>query len=217
MKAKIGYRKISKKTGVYLHNEDRLDERIKYAETPQRFIGYSRRRSRRAQSREFVTVQPNEALSTLSKGKITITNALFGKYYFTVDETLIEPDSISLIEAKHSRRAKMPSKNDIKDGLIKMMLYTNLRNVKLGEKKLKSKPVIRLTSSKLKGSIDSNSPTIALQDYALENSLNRRQTLFLVKLFTEARANGFKIILEKGSSAKSLTAKYPFENLGLSK
>ncbi|HEV8158784.1 MAG TPA: hypothetical protein VGP58_07130, partial [Pyrinomonadaceae bacterium] len=86
-KAKLAYQKISEKTKTYLHDEAKLDELIKYAETPQRFIGYSRRNSQNAQEREFVTVQPNESLSTLSKGKITITNALYGKYYFTVDET----------------------------------------------------------------------------------------------------------------------------------
>ena len=201
-KAKFAYRKISKKTATYLHNEDRLNERIKFAETPQRFIGYSRRRSRNAQAREFVTIQPNEALSTLSKAKVTITNALYGKFYFTVDETLLEPKSISLIEAKHSRRSKMPSKNDIKDGLIKMMLYTNLKNVKFGERRLKHKTMIRLTSSKLIGSINSNSSQGIVKSFVVRNSLGVRQAEFLIKIFQEARANNFIITLEKGVTGK---------------
>jgi|GEM_PF-141912 len=201
-KAKFAYRKISKKTDTYLHNEDRLNERIKFAETPQRFIGYSRRRSRRAQAREFATIQPNEALSTLSKAKVTITNALYGKFYFTVDETLLKPQSISLIEAKHSRRSKMPSKNDVKDGLMKMMLYTNLRNVRFGGKKLKHKTMIRLTSSKFTGSISSNSSPEKVKIFVVRNSLSLGQIRFLTKIFQEARANNFTIILHRGETGK---------------
>jgi hypothetical protein len=201
-KAKLAYREISKKTETYLHDESKLDELIKYAETPNRFIGYSRRNSQNAQTREFLTIQPNEALSTLSKGKITITNALFGKYYFTVDETIIEPKTLSLIEAKHSSREILPSKNDIKDGLIKMMLYTNLQNVKYGEKSVNYKVVIRLTSSKMKGAINSDASIEVLENFANKNLINSRQKQFIEKLFEEARANNFTIILEKGETSK---------------
>lgn len=121
-KAKLAYRKISKETKTYLHDEAVLDEMINYTSTPQKFIEFSRRRSQKAQAREFVTEQPKEALSTDTKAKVTINNALFGKYFFTCDETKIEPTTVYLIEAKHSQRSKFPSANDIKDGLIKMML-----------------------------------------------------------------------------------------------
>ena len=155
-KAKLAYRKISKATKTYLHDEATLNELINYAATPQKFIEFSRRKSRQAQAREFQTDQPKEALATDTKSKITITNALFGKYFFTVDETKFEPKSIYLIEAKHSSRGKFPSRGDIKDGLIKMMLYTNLRSVKVGIKSYDLKVQIRLTSNRLKGSMDSD-------------------------------------------------------------
>ncbi len=133
-KAKLAYREISKNTKTYLHDESTLDQLIKYTETPQTFIEFSRRKSQKAQNREFVTEQPKEALSTDTKAKVTINNALFGKYFFTCDETKLESKTVYLIEAKHSQRAKFPSRNDIKDGLVKMMLYTNLNNVKVGTK-----------------------------------------------------------------------------------
>ena len=202
VKAKTAYRAISEGTKTYLHNEDKLDEIIKYAETPERFIGYSRRNSQSAQNREFVTIQPNEALSTLSKAKITITNALFGKYYFTVDETIITTKTIELIEAKHTSRAKFPSKNDIKDGLVKMMLYTNLKSVKLGEKPLAYEVKIRLTSAKLKSSIDSKASVETFDKFCAENLIDQRQKAFLTELFTEANENNFTVILEKGEVAK---------------
>ena len=199
-KAKSSYKKIAEKTKTYLHDESKLDELIKYAETTERFIGYSRRNSQNAQEREFVTIQPNESLSTLSKGKITITNALYGKYYFTVDETKIDSKTVYLIEAKHTKRAKFPSKNDIKDGLIKMMLYTNLQNVKYGKTPLDYKVQIRLTSEKLEGSINSNDAAEVFDKFCKDNLINAKEKTFLSKLFEEARKNNFTVILEHGET-----------------
>lgn len=200
-KAKISYQKISKETKTYLHDESALNELIKYAETPEKFIEFSRSKSQKAQNREFVTDQPKEALATDTKAKVTITNALFGKYFFTVDETKIEPETVYLIEAKHSQRAKFPSENDIKDGLVKMMLYTNLRNVKIGNKNVNCKVRIRLTSSKLTGSIDSNASAANFEKFAAENLFEVKQKNFFAKLFEEARANNFTIILEHAETA----------------
>ncbi|HSK72379.1 MAG TPA: hypothetical protein VK892_11820 [Pyrinomonadaceae bacterium] len=206
-KAKLAYREISKNTKTYLHNEDGLNELINYAETPQKFIEFSRQKAQKAQAREFKTLQPKEALSTNTKGKVTIINALFGKYFFTVDETRIEPQIVYLIEAKHSQRSKMPSRNDIKDGLIKMMLYTNLKNVKIGAKPVDYKTAIRLTSSKLEGSITSEARDEELEKFCSENLIDAANKNFLKKLFQEARENKFTVILEKGGTAKHLEIK----------
>ena len=201
-KARLAYAEISKQTKTYLHDETALIELIKFTETPQKFIEFSRLKSRQAQSREFVTDQPKESLASDTKGKVTITNALFGKYFFTVDETRLEPKTVYLIEAKHSSRAKLPSKNDIKDGLIKMMLYTNLHNVKVGAKPLGLKVQIRLTSSKLVGSITSEMSDEVLSKFCSDNLIDTANKEFLKKLFHEARENKFTIILEHAETAK---------------
>lgn len=206
-KARLAYREISKNTKTYLHSETSLNELINYAETPQKFIEFSRQKAQKAQAREFKTLQPKEALSTDTKGKVTITNALFGKYFFTVDETRIEPQTVHLIEAKHSQRAKMPSRNDIKDGLVKMMLYTNLRNVKLGAKQINYKTAIRLTSSKLEGSITSDAKEEELEKFCSQNLIDAANKNFLKNLFHEARENKFTVVLEKGETAKQMEIK----------
>jgi ASC-1-like (ASCH) protein len=201
-KAKLAYRRISKETKTYLHDETALNEVINYTATPQKFIEFSRRKSRQAQAREFQTDQPKEALATDTKSKITITNALFGKYFFTVDETKFEPQTIYLTEAKHSSRRKFPSRSDIKDGLIKMMLYTNLRQVKVGAKAFDYKVRIRLTSNQLKGSLDSEAKDEAIEKFFVSNSFDSADVNFFAKLFREARANKFTIILEHAETAK---------------
>jgi hypothetical protein len=96
-----------------------------------------------------LTVQPKEIPATQTKAKITITNYPGGKYFFTVDEILIIDEKLFLIESKHSKGAKLPSVGDIKDGLLKMMLYTNLENVSIDDKSFASLPILRLTSEKI--------------------------------------------------------------------
>ena len=201
-KAKLAYNKISKDTKTYLHDETALDNLIKVAETPQKFLEFSRAKSQKAQAREFVTEQPKEALATDTKAKVTINNALFGRYFFTCDETKLEPKTVYLIEAKHSQRSKFPSKNDIKDGLIKMMLYTNLTNVKVGAKPYDLKVQIRLTSNQLNGSTNSDANAAEIEKFFADNTFGSADRNFFLKLFTEARVNKFTIILEHGETAK---------------
>lgn len=201
-KAKLAYQKIAQETKTYLHDSTALDELIKAAETPQKFLEFSRNKSQKAQAREFVTDQPKEALSTDTKAKVTINNALFGKYFFTCDETKIENKIIYLIEAKHSVRAKMPSKNDIKDGFVKMMLYTNLDNVKVGAKPSAFKVQIRLTANQLKGSVNSDSRDEELSKFLTENAFTSKEADFIKNIFQEAKENNFKIILEHAETAK---------------
>ncbi len=201
-KAKSAYAEISKTTKTYLHDSTVLDELIKYAETPQKFIEFSRTKAQTAQNREFETLQPKEALASDTKAKVTINNALFGKYYFTCDETKIEGKTLYLIEAKHSQRSKFPSKNDIKDGLIKMMLYTNLTNVKIGKNQVELGVKIRLTSNQLKGSISSDAKEEEIGLFLTENTFAVQDKEFFKKLFQEARENKFTIILEHAETAK---------------
>ncbi len=200
--AKDAYKQISDKTKTALHDSQSLDELINYAETPQKFIEFSREKSQKAQSREFVTDQPKEALSTDTKGRVTITNSLFGKYYFTCDETKIEDKTVFLIEAKHSSRNILPSESDIKDGLLKMMFYTNLQNVRIGKNKFESKAMIRLTSSKMVGSINSNATAEELENFFKANLFDLKAKDLIKNLFTEAKENNFTIILEQAETSQ---------------
>jgi hypothetical protein len=201
-KAKFAYREISKRTKTYLHDETALDEIIKYAETPQKFVEFSRLKAQKAQRREAQTKQPKEALASDTKENITITNALFGKYFFTVDETRREPQTVYLIEAKHSERSRLTNESDIKDALIKMMIYTNLRNVRVAGKPRDFWVVLKLTSSKINGSINSTAKDEELSKYCSDNLIDSARKEFLRKLFIEARENKFTVIIEKAETKK---------------
>jgi len=173
------YEEISKKTGVEMHSidsaEKRINELIKGKET---FMHLSRELAKKAQDRESITVQPKEKLSGL-KATLTIKNYLGGYYFLTCDEVKVEKGTIYLIEGKHSKQGIIPSLEDIKDGLFKMILFTNLTEVKIGEKEFNPVAVLKLTSS------------VKFEKEKLKGS--QLETLRLLN--NEAKRNNFKVII----------------------
>jgi hypothetical protein len=191
-KVKTSYSSIEKSTGVKLHNTSGLDNfKNKIGKDISLFMAFSRDKAEKAQSRELVTIQPKESLATLTKAKITITNYLGGQYFFTVDEVKILKNKLLLIEGKHSAKAVLPSKGDIKDGLLKMILYCNLSDKKLNRKKISCEPILELTSTKLKGSINSHSASKEVENFFVKNRFTASQKSLITTLFLETKSNNF--------------------------
>lgn len=190
-KTKVAYNMLSHKLGVEFHNEHGIDNFAKqFINGVKNFMQTSRQKAQEAQNREMKTIQPKEVLSTLTKTTITIENYLGGKYYFTTDEIKINKKEVFLIEAKHSSKSKLPSIGDIKDGLLKMILYTNLEKVLINDKEYKVRSVLKLTSSKL-------SDDIIQSEIKTNNELNGKQKEMLTNLLVEANENKFAILIEK--------------------
>jgi hypothetical protein len=172
------YKHISNITNVRMHSFDTANKRIKQLiKGKEEFMNLSRSLAKSAQKRESMTVQPKENLSG-EKGTITIKNFLGGLYYFTVDEIEIIQNKVYLIECKHSK-GRLPSIDDIKDGLIKMILFTNLEEVRVNDKKLKPIPTLKLT---IKNNFDYNRLTSSQKD--IYNLLNEEAKInkFLLKI-----------------------------------
>ena len=55
-KAKLAYRKISVNTKTYLHDETALNEIIKFAQTPQKFVEFSRLKAQQAQRLSLIHI-----------------------------------------------------------------------------------------------------------------------------------------------------------------
>jgi hypothetical protein len=189
---KNSYAKIGTKTGVKLHNVKGVDDfKTEIGKEVETFMAFSREKAQQAQNREILTSQPKESLATSTKAKITITNYLGGQYFFTVDEIFIDKDTVYLIEGKHSENSILPSKGDIKDGLMKMILYSNLCEVEVDGVPMKSRAVLKLTSTKLKGEITSEIPVQDRAAFFLDNGFSQKQIRFIDELLNEAVENGF--------------------------
>ncbi|MDR3243333.1 MAG: hypothetical protein LBT79_01145 [Elusimicrobiota bacterium] len=190
--SKSNYYAIEKKTKVKLHNFGGIDKfKNKMSGEVGTFMEFSRDKAQKAQNRESSTIQPKENIDIGSKAKITISNYLGGLYYFTVDEVIVNKNDIKLIECKHSKRAVLPSISDIKDGLLKMILYSNLENVYIDAKAVKSKSVLKLTSQSFNGSIDSMNSKEKILKCLKNNALSQKQLHFIDMLFKEAQQNNF--------------------------
>ncbi|MGB9794896.1 hypothetical protein [Caldisericum exile] len=171
------YEKISRELGVEMHSKDsaekRINELIRGKET---FMQLSRELAKKAQNRESVTKQPKEKLSGI-KATLTIKNYLGGYYFFTCDEVEIENETRYLIEGKHSKQSLIPSLEDIKDGLLKMILFANLKEVKIEGKEYKPIAVLKLTS-----------------DFRFSQEKLRSSQIEILKLLKEeARENNFMV------------------------
>lgn len=146
-KALHSYREISQKTGVKMHSEIGVTKRIEeIASGADSFKQVSRQNALSAQIREIRTVQPKEKTNPNEKASLSIHNYLGGQYYFTADEARIAGDKLELVESKHTNRGILPSRSDVKDGLLKMVLFTNLENVFVDQKKYEPIPILKLTS-----------------------------------------------------------------------
>lgn len=170
------YGKISKKLGVEMHSKSSAEKRIEQLmKGKDAFMTLSRELAEEAQKRESLTVQPKEYLSG-SKCIITIQNYLGGFYYFTVDEMEIKGNDIFLIEGKHSK-GTLPSSGDIKDGLIKMLLFTNLKEVEIDNKIYNPKSVLKLTT----------------EGHFNQEALSSSQKKDLNLLMEESKLNNFEV------------------------
>jgi len=197
-KAKKNYTKIEKLTGISLHNQTGIENfKRKIGKDVSKFMESSRENAKKAQSREMLTIQPKESLSTNTKAKITITNYLGGQYFFTVDEVLVDKNRVYLIESKHSKQNILPCTGDIKDGLLKMFLYSNLTEVKVNGKKMKSQAELNLTSPKINGEISSEISVSDREGFLLSNNFSQQQIRSNNTLFEEAVENNFIVKLGK--------------------
>jgi len=176
-KALESYAKISKKLKVEMHSRQSAEKRItELLKGKNEFMKLSRMLAEKAQKRERLTIQPKEHL-TGKKAIITIQNYLGGYYYFTSDEARTKGNEVFLIEGKHSKNNSLPGLEDIKDGLLKMILFTNLEDVRIGNKKYNPVAVLKLT----------------VENHFSESNLSDSQKEALSYLYKEAKINGFDI------------------------
>ncbi len=191
------YNRLEKELKISFHNSRGIQNfKNQFQKGVEDFMATSRNKAQEAQHREKQTLQPKEFLSTLTKATITIENYLGGKYYFTTDEISIVDNNLYLIEGKHSSNSKLPSIGDIKDGLLKMVLYCNLTDVKINETDFNPKPVLRLTSTNISGKISSESSTSEIEEFKSSAGFSANNVEIIDRLFTESKANNFEVIVE---------------------
>lgn len=189
------YNKISSETEVKMHSRSYFERRMNsITEKAEDFKQKSRGLAEEAQNRESLTLQPKESVKE-DKGRITIQDHLGGEYYFTTDEIMIEDNEVFLIEKKHTTRT-FPSTADIKNGLVRMMLFKNLDTAMINGELYDPVPILGVTGSELEG-YTSNSDSI-------ENnltSISDRKRDEVDSLLQEGNENDFTVIISEDTES----------------
>ncbi|MCQ3936727.1 MAG: hypothetical protein DPW18_06730 [Chloroflexi bacterium] len=186
------YEKISRKTGVLMHDRNIQEQ---YLATIMRdflkFKDISLRGSRGASVRETQTLHSFEYLADGVKATFKIENYLGGTYYLTADEVVQEGDIYVIQESKNSTRGFLPSLSDVKDGLFKLILYSNLHTLKLNFAPVRFRSRLKLTGRKVRGALSMPCSEGELSSFFIlnKNACTAREIAIIRKMNQEAAHN----------------------------
>lgn len=148
------YMEISKRTKVQVHDRNvQLAYLSKLMEDFSRFKDISLRGSKGASLRETRTAHGFEYLTDGSKATFEIVNYLGGIYYLTADEIVREDSKYIIQESKNSTSGFLPSLSDIKDGLFKLIIFSNLDSLAVNNEPVTFGTRLKLTGMTVHGSI----------------------------------------------------------------
>lgn len=200
--ALTAYRDIANRTQVKVHEQMSLLnylQRIKSEYAQFRLL--SLRASQFASNRELATTHLYEHLEDGAKATFYIENYLGGVYHLTADEVVLEEDKYIIQESKHASRGSLPSVADIKDGLFKLILFSNLKTMQLNNQEVAFTSRLKLTGTKLKGRVLLPAASDDIESFIELNRsvLTKRQREIINLLQRETSANANLRALIKGS------------------
>ncbi len=173
------YGSIGSDLGVAMHSRDLGMQKLhEMFNNPGGHSSSSRKLAERAQIREVEILHADEKVVG-EKAILNINDHMGGIYHLTTDECEIDEEKLFLIEAKNSGNKRLPTLINIKDGLFKMMLFTNIKNAAVGDIPLTPHAVLKLTSD---------------LSYS-KHDMSNNEIRICEKLNEEAKLNGFSIQL----------------------
>ena len=188
------YENISRITGVKVHSRVQNDKYLKaIMHDFHEFRETSSLGSRNASIRETKTSHALEFLSDGMKARFEIENYLGGNYYLTTDEVVRdEEENVYIIqESKNSSLGFLPGISDIKDGLFKLIIYSNLDTLELDSIPVNFKSRLKLTGKKVRGMLlmpcDEN--TLSEFLYINKGNYSKRESEIIHKLNLESTNN----------------------------
>lgn len=197
------YKTISDETNVSMHDRSIQEQYLtKVINDFENFKNISLNGSKDASFREIQTSHELEHLSDGTKATFQIKNYLGGIYYLTADE-IIQREGIYIIqESKNSTTGFLPNLSDIKDGLFKLILYSNLDTLHLNSEPVNFKSCLKLTGKKIVGSLTMPCDESLITNFLNENKNNytKKEEQILTKLNQEASSNQ-KLVIEISSNA----------------
>lgn len=206
-KAVTSYEKISNKLSVKLHPssghksflEKIIDKSNLKLISLDNFASETLAKSKLAAAREVVVKHKNEYLS-LDSEKIVfeIKNNLGGNYFLTADEIIIDNDKKELIiqEAKNATSDKLPKSADIKDGLFKILLFSQIKTIYLDDVLYKYKVSLKLTGN-ISSTLQLPNDNKKISLFFKKENLSEPDKKSIYMLNEEAMENNYQIEITK--------------------
>ncbi|MCL6541365.1 MAG: hypothetical protein K6T87_12440 [Roseiflexus sp.] len=189
-KALDSYQVISRQTGIKMHDRKAQEKYLEKVKANfDDFKNLSLSGSKNASIREAAVVHHNEHLSDGSKVRLNIRNYLGGVYYLTADEVIKEGDRYVIQESKNSTKGSLPSLDDIKDGLFKIALFSNIDALLLEGQKVDFIVRLKLTGKDIYGTLFMPCSSCELDRFITENRLNERRAKVIRGLYDECLYN----------------------------
>ncbi len=167
------YERISLETGVKMHDrvpqERYLDQVKKQFEA---FITRSMQGMHTAAARESMTHHQHEYLTEGFKAQLRLENFLGGQYDLTVDEVIWDRNDGCYViqESKNSTTGFLPKLPDIRDGLFRLILYSNIAELRLNSTPVPFKARLKLTGRQIRGALLMPCDDAALQLFIATNA-----------------------------------------------
>ena len=187
------YENIATTQNVSLHSRQKHLEVLKNFQQNDnfqlaKFKDYTLIRSLAAARRESMTIHRLEYLSDGYKGIFYISNYLGGIYHLTADEVYLEDNIFTIQESKNVTKGQLPSEDDIKDGLFKLILFSNLESLFLGDTQVEFKTRLKITGS-IKGYLELPNDITTVEIFCQNNSFSRRKIQLINLLNLETIQN----------------------------
>lgn len=187
------YERIATTKNVKLHSKlkhievlDNFKQDGKFA--LQKFKDYTLNRSLAAARRETMTSHKLEYLADGYKGIFFISNYLGGVYHLTADEVYQQGETFTIQESKNASQGQMPSADDIKDGLFKLILFSNLESLFLSDKRVEFNTRLKITGS-VTGSLHLPNDTAMVKTFCQNNNFSIKRTRLVESLNLETIQN----------------------------
>ncbi len=194
-RALAAYQDISSRTKVEVHSRDTQENYLQEVmRDHNRFKDISLQGSLGASRRESAVSHQREYLSEGKKATLEIKNYLGGLYHLTVDEVIQEEQTYILQESKNATNSFLPSLSDIKDGLFKLILYSNLDTLSENDSRVSFRTRLNLTGKGVQGTLKMPCDRTEVRAFLEQNGKMAKLPL-LNGLNDEAHENRLQIVI----------------------
>lgn len=189
-KALNSYEEISRETKVSMHDRTIQEKYLKMVKNDfDEFKRLSLSGSKGASLREVRTTHINEYLADGSKARFNIRNYLGGVYYLTADEVIKEGSRYVIQESKNATKRSLPSLDDIKDGIFKLALFSNIDVLMLEDRKVEFSVRLKLTGKGLCKTLTMPCSNCELEQFLARSTFTGREKEIIRKLQVECFHN----------------------------